>query len=889
MPRDRHIHARDLLLAFGMTLLGACAALKPFENAPPSSDRPWKAPDMPAYSAALSETEHARKPGTVSIDPRKTYELSELIDLAQRTNPETRVAWERARQAAIAIGLAEGSYFPALAAAATGAVAHVPLPIPQTVTVVPGGVTSDAQFVIPALSLEWLLLDFGRRRALVDAARALTMEATAGFNAKHQQIVFGVTREFHALTAVRGKVAAARASLAAAHSLEDAATARKQNELATLPEVLQAQEETARATYDLEDALAAEHDAHMALLETIGIRPGTPIDIADISQEPLPPALEGSVDEAIDRALAQRPDLIARLASVRAKEAEVRKARADYWPRLVARSAVAGNIGRLKIDDGAYQSVHDLQYDAGFRFEWSLFEGFERRNKVHLAEAMRHEAEDELEHAKDKAVREVWKAYDDTKVALVKHQAAAALLAASEKAWAATLESYQHGLATFPDVRESERRLVQRPRSCQVALRLTHVGKCGEAVLVRLQRGRPCLLGGGEQRRGCLMLGQGYLRVVVRLPDLAYRLVVGVLQLVFGFVLHRLGEVHLVPTLEPLEQRPLEPEACVVLQVMDALIGAVVDLQPPDVAGDRRPRHQARPVVRARLTHLGLLGPHAREPRDQVRALRQRPVDRFVHRPLQGGWQRLLRDVGDVDRRSGADADGLEQRHVGIVLGGEGILEVVGRPRRLLLRLQDLGQRGEFVLLARGGGVLEAVRSGKGRAGGRHLAADGGQGMELARDAEDDLLVLGVEAGGRLHGQRTRRVHEGPAAAEVEQQPLQAERGDDELRVGRDAAGNHGNSLRDRQRHVSHGAGRRCGEGGKVGALRQADGDGGLAGAFPCDARLRVGALREIDQLAQLVGLLRIDGRGPGSACVLGLRQRGRVGRHVRSLPRAIG
>src|SRR5439155_1237011 len=162
MPRDRHIHARDLLLAFGMTLLGACAALKPFENAPPYSDRPWKAPDMPAYSAALSVTEHARGPGTPPIDPRKTYELSELIDLAQRTNPETRVAWERARQAAIAIGLAEGSYFPALAAAATGAVAHVPLPIPQTVTVVPGGVTSDAQFVIPALSLEWLLLDFGR-------------------------------------------------------------------------------------------------------------------------------------------------------------------------------------------------------------------------------------------------------------------------------------------------------------------------------------------------------------------------------------------------------------------------------------------------------------------------------------------------------------------------------------------------------------------------------------------------------------------------------------------------------------------------------------------------------------------------------------------------------
>src|SRR5258708_17264301 len=107
---------------------------------------------MPAYSAALSETEHARKPGTVSIDPRKTYELSELIDLAQRTNPETRVAWEQARQAAIAIGLAEGTYYPALAAAAIGGAAHVPLPIPQTLTLVPRAVTSQGQFRNPPLT-----------------------------------------------------------------------------------------------------------------------------------------------------------------------------------------------------------------------------------------------------------------------------------------------------------------------------------------------------------------------------------------------------------------------------------------------------------------------------------------------------------------------------------------------------------------------------------------------------------------------------------------------------------------------------------------------------------------------------------------------------------------
>jgi len=456
--RDR----RGQLLAVSLLVLGGCAARQPFEISPPSPNRPWKAPDLPRYSAALAETEHppAGEAGAVSIDQGKQYELSELIDIAQRSNPETRVAWERARQAAVAVGLAEGTYYPVIAAVATAAVAHVPLPIPTTV--VPGGIfTADTHFVIPALSLEWLLLDFGRRRAAVDAAQALAMQANVGFNAKHQQIVFDVTRNFYSLTAVRGKVAAAGAALDSARSLEEAATMRKQHEVATLPEVLQAQEETARAAYELQDALAAEHDARMALLESIGIRPGAPIEVADVSQQPLPPTLEESVDQAIDRALMQRPDLIGRLAAVRAKEAEVRKARADYWPKFAIRSAVAGNIGELKIDNSSYQGVAALQYDAGFRFEWTLFDGFERRNQVRLANSQQHEAEDELEHAKDAAVRQVWKAYNDTKVALAKQQAAAALLTAAEKAWEATLDSYKHELATFPDVRESQRDLAR--------------------------------------------------------------------------------------------------------------------------------------------------------------------------------------------------------------------------------------------------------------------------------------------------------------------------------------------------------------------------------------------------------------------------------------------
>ena len=41
------------------------------------------------------------------MDESRLYSLPQLIDLAQRSNPDTRVAWEQARQAALAVGMAE--------------------------------------------------------------------------------------------------------------------------------------------------------------------------------------------------------------------------------------------------------------------------------------------------------------------------------------------------------------------------------------------------------------------------------------------------------------------------------------------------------------------------------------------------------------------------------------------------------------------------------------------------------------------------------------------------------------------------------------------------------------------------------------------------------------
>ena len=55
----------------------------------------------------------------------------ELIDLAMRQNPETRIAWEGARQAAIGVGLVESEYFPVITLAALGGYQSRFIPAPK--------------------------------------------------------------------------------------------------------------------------------------------------------------------------------------------------------------------------------------------------------------------------------------------------------------------------------------------------------------------------------------------------------------------------------------------------------------------------------------------------------------------------------------------------------------------------------------------------------------------------------------------------------------------------------------------------------------------------------------------------------------------------------------
>jgi len=431
----------------------------------PSPDRAWTVPDTDRYRAIGAGA--GEQP---AIEPGKAYELAELIDIAQRTNPETRMAWERAREAALGVGLAESVYAPVLSAKASLGTQHVSSPLPQTLQ--PSGhFVADAQAFLPALTLKWLVFDFGGKGATLDATRQALAAANFGFNATHQKIVFDVTRAYYTLNAVQGRVEVGRASLELAQTLQDAAESRRARGLATLPEVLQAREQTARAAYDLQESIAAQTDARMALLEAMGVRPTTPLAVASLAGRALPAAVADTAEKLVDRALAQRPDLMARVATVRAREAEIAKAEADFYPRIVVAGDLGQNIGRVRTEGiPGWSSVNEPTYGAAISIEVPLFDGGMRRDRLGVARSQKRVAEEELERARDQAGRQVVKAYEDLKVALRRREAAVALLAAAEKSHDAALDSYRHGVATFVDVTNAQTALT-RARTADIETR----------------------------------------------------------------------------------------------------------------------------------------------------------------------------------------------------------------------------------------------------------------------------------------------------------------------------------------------------------------------------------------------------------------------------------
>jgi outer membrane protein len=413
-------------------------------------------PQMTADCAA-----HAVPQGTIApLDAAHSYSLAELIDLAERNNPRTRIAWERARQSAEELGIAKSSYYPLLAGQAAFADQRIIDPFPKPLA--PRGyVMVEVPAIVPEVTLDYLIFDFGKREAKVDAATAEKLAASANFIQANQTVAFRVASAYYQLLTQQERLAAAEATLKTAQTTADAAEFQLRNGRSTLPDVLNARAETSQAVFDRESADGDEKIARVALTETVGVEPSPNITIDAASSAPLPSDLAASIDALIDRAMADRPDLAAQAAEIRAADDAIRAARAEYRPQILLQGSAAQTSLWPTTDYGQLGNASEPTWSAALAIQWRIFDGGARKNDVAKAESKKRESQDEMRDKRDEATREVWTAYIAFRTALRKQQAAVALLESANASYSASLDAYKYGVKNLIDVVTAGRQLAQ--------------------------------------------------------------------------------------------------------------------------------------------------------------------------------------------------------------------------------------------------------------------------------------------------------------------------------------------------------------------------------------------------------------------------------------------
>jgi outer membrane protein len=476
---------RRLDLPFALATLAALAgcATSSLDMAPERPDRPWQprtdatgaiTPGKPAadtagarYTLPANPALAAVPPPPASLDSAHAYDLAELIDLAESANPLTRIAWNDARNAALAAGIAKTAYLPQLSATALGryAGAHSN----SSSALGDSSASGTTRGVTSVLSLQWLLFDFGGRAARVEAASQASVIANIGFTATHQQVIYDVSVAYYAYQAVRARIDTARQGLDNAEAILKSAQSRYRQGVGTVIEVAQATQNRAQAKLALVQAQGAESNAYLALISAMGISPLSKPTIAPLPVRALAPAMGESVEQIVSTAIARRPDVLSAYAAERASAAKVKAAQSEFMPKVFLSASGAYNTSSSSLSavPAIGQQLPTLNLSGG-RYGGSvmvgvtipIYDGGLRSAVLAQARNDADSATTRLARSREEAVRQIVAAQNSLQTSLSAHAAAQDLLSAAQTTYDAAFDAYRHGVGSITDALLAQNQLL---------------------------------------------------------------------------------------------------------------------------------------------------------------------------------------------------------------------------------------------------------------------------------------------------------------------------------------------------------------------------------------------------------------------------------------------
>lgn len=363
--------------------------------------------------------------------------LPELTEFALQNNPRTRQAWFAARAAAAAVGIERSDDLPQISGTLSWQRGEA------------SGQTGNQNPWLtrygPAVTLSYVLFDFGAGDSRVEAAEYQALAAALTQNRTLQDVVFQVEQAYYRLLGIEQLVRANELFLKSVSTSLDATQRRREGGLATVADVYRAETQVAQGRLNLTRSLGELEKARGVLASTVGLPVDATLRVQTLESVPRIHEITESLNSILTRAKAGRPDLVAAEAQARSARAQVDATNRSFLPSIT----VNGTTGRTFYNQNRpFTDTNTLLFNVNI----PIFTGFNHTYSVRQAEARAGQAEASRDVLYRQTEMDVWQSYYDVQTAAGAVSTTEVQVRAAQQTAEATLARYQSGFGSLLDL-----------------------------------------------------------------------------------------------------------------------------------------------------------------------------------------------------------------------------------------------------------------------------------------------------------------------------------------------------------------------------------------------------------------------------------------------------
>ncbi len=397
----------------------------------------------------------------------KSLNIFSAVNIALCKNPETKAVFFEIKKNAADYGIAKSNYLPS---------ASIRMYHNKSKTE-PFHIENENTGV--ELSYEWLLFDFGKRKANNDKAYFLLLYSAYRHNRAIENIIYSTIETYCNLFSSKKEIEAAISSEKAYKTAYEIAEEKYKLGIARKSDLLQAKTDYAKSSLIRLKAENASADHLGRLLKLLNIKQGTEIDIEK------PEIINGllvsdkKVEDIIEKALKNRADIKSYEALKKSYKFATKGAKSAGFPSI----SLYGGAG---IENSAGQSENIRNNNIGIKASFPLFTGFYNTYSYKKAKYAEKAVELEKEETENNAAYEAWTAYNNLKTAEKSYQVSKIMRESALENKNLTLGMYKAGqsgilevlkaIASYADA-EKEAAVSEYNRIIAQALLLKSIGE----------------------------------------------------------------------------------------------------------------------------------------------------------------------------------------------------------------------------------------------------------------------------------------------------------------------------------------------------------------------------------------------------------------------------